>query len=162
MPSRPRRAARPSWRASSAATDVTPALWTGRFMQALLFVLDSLITLVVIAFLLRVLLPLVRADFRNPIGQAVLKATDPLVLPLRKVLRPAGRVDVASIVALVLVQIVGALMLRLAAGGGFDGASLLLETLLRLVHTVLQFYTIAIVVYALLSWLSPGTYSPAN
>ncbi len=131
-------------------------------MQALLFVLDSLITLVVIAFLLRVLMPLVRADFRNPIGQAVLKLTDPLVMPLRKVLPPAGRVDLASIIALVIVQFAGAMLLRLAAGGGFDGVSLLLETLLRLVHTVLQFYTIAIVVYALLSWISPGTYSPAN
>lgn len=131
-------------------------------MQALLFVLDSLITLVVIAFLLRVLMPLVRADFRNPIGQAVLKLTDPLVMPLRKVLPPAGRVDLASIIALVIVQFAGAMLLRLAAGGGFDGVSLLLETLLRLVHTVLQFYTIAIVVYAVLSWVSPGTYSPAN
>ncbi len=76
-------------------------------MRALLFVLDTLISLVVIAYLLRVLLPLVRADFRNPIGQAVLKVTDPLVMPLRKVLPPAGRIDTASIVAMLLVQLAG-------------------------------------------------------
>jgi len=58
-------------------------------MQALLYIIDALVTLVVIAFLLRVLMPIVRADFRNPIGQAVLALTDPLVRPLRRVLPPA-------------------------------------------------------------------------
>ena len=85
-------------------------------MQALIFVLDALITLIVIAFLLRALFPLVRADFRNPIGQAVLRVTDPLVLPLRKLLRPAGRVDVAAIVALLIVQITGTALIFGLAG----------------------------------------------
>jgi len=131
-------------------------------MQALLFVLDSLITLVVIAYLLRVLMPLVRADFRSPIGQAVMKLTDPLVMPLRRVLPPAGRVDLASVVALLIVQIVGALLLRLVAGGGFDLGSVIVQGLFSLLHTVLQFYSIAIVIYAMLSWVAPGTFSPAN
>jgi YggT family protein len=131
-------------------------------MQALLFVLDSLISLVVIAYLLRVLMPLVRADFRNPIGQAVMKVTDPLVMPLRRVLPPAGRVDLASIAALVIVQVAGALLLRLAAGGGFDFGGAVVQGVFNLLHTILQFYTVAIIVYALLSWVAPGTYSPAN
>ena len=131
-------------------------------MQALLFVLDSLITLVVIAFLLRVLLPLLRADFRNPIGQAVLKVTDPLVMPLRRVMAPAGRVDVASVVALLLVQFAGTLVLRLVAGHGFDPAAIVVQGMLGLLRTVLQFYFVAILIYAVLSWVAPGTYSPAN
>ena len=61
-------------------------------MQALLFILNALLTLVVVAFLLRLLLPLVRADFRNPIGEAVLKVTNPLVLPLRRMLPPGKRI----------------------------------------------------------------------
>lgn len=131
-------------------------------MRALLFVLDTLISLVVIAYLLRVLLPLVRADFRNPIGQAVLKVTDPLVMPLRKVLPPAGRIDTASIVAMLLVQLAGTIVLRLVVGYGLDPGILLVSALRSLLHTVLQFYVVAILVYALLSWIAPGTYSPAN
>ena len=131
-------------------------------MQALLFVLDTLISLVVIAFLLRVLLPLVRADFRNPIGQAVIKVTDPLVMPLRRVIPPAGRVDAASIVALLLVQLAGTVVLRLVGGYGFDPMAIVVHGLLGLLRTVLQFYFVAILIYALLSWVSPGTYSPAN
>ena len=76
-------------------------------MQALHFILTALFTLVVIAFLLRVLMPLVRADFRNPFGEAVLKVTNPLVLPLRKVMPPGKRLDPSSVVALLIVQFVG-------------------------------------------------------
>jgi YggT family protein len=130
-------------------------------MAAILFILDALLTLVVVAFLLRVLMPIVRADFRNPLGQAVLRFTDPLVRPLRRVIGPVGRVDMASIVALLLVQFTGAALLRLVAGGGFDLLATLVAGLLGLAQTVLRFYTVAILAYAVLSWIAPGAYSPA-
>ena len=109
-------------------------------MQALIYILDALITLVVIAFLLRALFPVIRADFRNPIGQAVLRVTDPLVLPLRRVLRPAGRVDVAAIVALVIVQIVGTVLVFGLAGAPMSAALIVSEALRQLARTVLQNY----------------------
>ena len=131
-------------------------------MAAIIFVLDALLMLVVVAFLLRVLMPLVRADFRNPLGQAVLRFTDPLVKPLRRVLGPVGRVDVASIVALLLVQFAGTALLRLVAGGGFALAATLVLGLTSLAQSILQFYSVAILAYAVLSWIAPGTYSPAT
>jgi YggT family protein len=131
-------------------------------MQALLYIIDALVTLVVIAFLLRVLMPIVRADFRNPIGQAVLALTDPLVRPLRRALPPAGRVDLASVAAVLLVQVIGSAILRVLAGGGFDLGAILLHAIVELLHTILQLYTVAILLYALLSWVAPGTHSPAN
>ena len=131
-------------------------------MAAILFVLDALLTLVVVAFLLRAVMPLARADFRNPLGQAVLRFTDPLVRPLRRVLGPVGRVDLASFVALLLVQFAGAALLRLVAGGGFDLAGTLVAGLTELVRTVLRFYSVAILAYAVLSWIAPGAYSPTT
>jgi YggT family protein len=131
-------------------------------MTAILFVLNALLTLVVIAFLLRVVMPMVRADFRNPLGQAVLHFTDPLVRPLRRVLRPVGKVDVASVVALVLVQLAGTAALSLVAGGGLAAGPILVHGLYGLAATILQFYSIAVLAHALLSWVAPGTYSPAT
>jgi len=131
-------------------------------MAAILFILDALLTLVVVAFLLRVIMPLVRADFRSPLGEAVLRFTSPLIMPLRRVLKPARRVDVASIAALLLVQFAGTAVLRLVAGGGFEFAPILVRGLFDLARTVLQFYTVAILVYALLSWVAPGGDSPAT
>jgi YggT family protein len=125
-------------------------------MAALLFVLDALLTLLVVAFLLRVLLPLVRADLRNPIGQAVLRVTDPLVMPLRRVIGPAGRIDVASIVALLLVQLAATALLRGIAGGRITVAPLVAGAARDLVHTVLQFYLVVVLLYALMSWVAPA------
>ena len=130
-------------------------------MQALLFIFDALFTLLVIAFLLRVLMPLVRADFRNPFGEAVLKITNPLVLPLRKLLPPGKRVDPSALAALLLVQFAGSALLRVMAGAGFQLESILLGGLLDLLHRVLQFYFFAVLLYALLSWFAGAAYSPA-
>ena len=131
-------------------------------MQALIFILDTLLKLVVCAFLLRLLLPLVRADLRNPVGQAVLNFTSPLVMPLRKVFRPVGRVDVASLAALLLVQLAGTAVLRLAAGLTLAPGPLLLHGLLDLAHTTLQFYFMVVLAYVILSWVAPGHYSPVG
>jgi len=130
-------------------------------MAALLFVLDALLTLVVIAFLLRLLLPLVRADLRNPVGQAVLKVTNPLVMPLRRLLGSAGRIDLASLVALLLVQFAGTAALLLIAGGSIAPLPLLLRAIRGLAQTVVQFYFVAVLLYALLSWIGPSGRGPA-
>lgn len=129
-------------------------------MAALLFIVDALLTLVVVAFLLRVLMPLVRADFRNPLGQAVLQVTSPLVLPLRKLLPSAGRVDVASLVALLLVQLAKTGVLRLVAGFGLAPAPLLVAAVRDLASTVLQFYFFVVLAHVLLSWVAPGNPTP--
>lgn len=130
-------------------------------MAALLFVLDALVTLFVIAFLLRLLLPIVRADLRNPIGQAVLKVTNPVVMPLRRLLGSAGRTDLAALVALLLVQLAGTAALRLAAGVGLAPLPLIVRALHDLAQTVLQFYFVAVLLYALLSWIGPAGRGPA-
>jgi YggT family protein len=130
-------------------------------MDALLFILDALLTLVVIAFLLRLLLPLVRADLRNPVGQAVLRVTNPVVMPLRRLLGSAGRIDLASLVALLLVQLAGTALLHLVAGGSLAPLPLLVRTVRDLAQTALQFYFVAVLIYALLSWIGPAGHGPA-
>src|ERR1700751_4108724 len=74
-------------------------------MSAIIFVVDTLLRLALFVVLARLLLQWVRADFRNPIAQAVVRLTNPLILPLRRVLPPVGKVDTASVVAVVLVAI---------------------------------------------------------
>src|SRR6187549_1663598 len=83
-------------------------------MDALIFVVRTVLqVLLVTVFLLRVLLPLVRADSRNQLSQAVIRLTNPLVLPLRRILPPIRKIDTASIVALLIVQIAATAILWL-------------------------------------------------
>lgn len=132
-------------------------------MDALIFIVRSILqVLLVTVFLLRFLLPLVRADARNPLSQAVLKITNPLVLPLRRIIPPAGRVDTASLVALLIVQLATTAVVFTLMGIGLSRPGLLAQSaLLSLALTVLQFYKFAVLVYVVLSWVAPGTYSPA-
>lgn len=133
-------------------------------MDALIFIVRTVLqVLLVTVFLLRVLLPLVRADSRNQLSQAVIRLTNPLVLPLRRILPPVGKFDTASLVALVIVQIATTATLWLlgAYPWVFTGAQFSQVVFLNLVTTVLQFYTFALFLYVLLSWVAPGTYSPA-
>ena len=134
-------------------------------MQALIFIVHTLLqVLLVTVFLLRVLLPLTRADARNQLSQAVIRLTNPLVLPLRRLLPPAGKIDTASIVALLIVQIAATATLWLL--GAYPSVEMPAQffyiALRSLLSTILQFYTFALVLYILLSWVAPGTYSPAS
>ena len=123
-------------------------------MDALHFLVDSVLTFLVYAFLLRVLLQLSRADFRNPLAQAVLALTNWLVMPLRRMLPPA---------ALVAIQLVATLvMFRLRAGALPPAFPLVVAALRTLAHSTLLLYTILIFVYALLSFVAPGARSPAT
>jgi YggT family protein len=130
-------------------------------MRELIFVVDTLFSLVVGAFLLRLLFQLVRADFRNPFAQAIVRITNPLVVPLRKVLPPIGRVDTASVVAVVVAQMLRTgLVYAMSTGGAPPLVPLLLLSVVELLDTTLLLFLIAIFVYVLLSWVSPDGYSP--
>jgi len=132
-------------------------------MAAIQYIVSALLWLLFFAFLLRVTLQFVRADFRNPISQAVLKVTNPLVLPLRRVIPPIGKLDLASIIALLLVQVASVYIEVALRGVGLPPpATMLVIAAIDLARKVLQFYLVALIIYAVLSWIAPGTYSPAS
>lgn len=132
-------------------------------MDALYFLVDSVLTFAVYAFLLRVLLQLLRADFRNPLAQAILALTSWLVLPLRRVLPPVRRFDTASFVALLGVQFAATqILFRLRTGALFPFLPLAEAALRALAQSTLLLFTVLIFVYALLSFVAPGTRSPAT
>jgi YggT family protein len=130
-------------------------------MTALIFIVNTLLSLGLFVVLARLLLQWVRADFRNPIAQAIVRLTNPLILPMRRVLPPIGKVDTASVVAVVLVAIIKVGILLALHGYGSPGLQLWAQGVaVELVETLLRTYYVAIVLYALLSLIAPGGYSP--
>ena len=130
-------------------------------MNALIFIIETLLSLAFFVVLLRLLLQLARADFRNPISQAVVRITNPVILPLRRVLPPMGKVDTASVVAVILAALVEVAILHALRGVGVPSAGTLLRAAaLEIVRTMLWTYFGAIFLYALLSLIAPGGYSP--
>jgi YggT family protein len=129
-------------------------------MNALVFIVRTLLSLVLFVMLLRLLLQWVRADFRNPVCQAVVRLTNWLVLPLRRVLPPIGRADTASMVAVIIVAFVEVAILYSLVGRGIPPAVLWVrEAALEIIRTTLWTFFYAILLYALLSFFGAG-YSP--
>ncbi len=131
--------------------------------SALIFILRSLIGLYIVSFVLRAMLQWVRADIRNPLSQFILRITNPLVRPVRHVLPSTGQLDSASLlIALALQLITTTILVRFACVGSIDPLQIAWISLLQLVHLVLRIYFLVIIVYVILSWVSPaGTYNPA-
>jgi YggT family protein len=130
-------------------------------MSALIFIVDTLLSLALFVVLARLLLQWARADFRNPIAQAVVRLTNPVILPLRRILPPVGKVDTASVVAVVLVAIIKVGILLALRGYGSPGVQLWVQSVaVELVESLLRTYFYAILLYALLSLIAPGGYSP--
>ena len=75
------------------------------FNEILGYLVQTFLSLYLVAMLLRFLLQLVRADFYNPISQFLVKVTNPLVIPLRRVVPPIGNIDTASLVVLLALEI---------------------------------------------------------
>ena len=130
-------------------------------MNALYFLVDTLMTLYLYVLILRFVMQLSRADFRNQVAHAVLVATNPIIMPLRRIFPPMGKVDSASVLAIILMAAltIGVLTF-LRAGVLLDPISWLVATALMLVRAFIMFYMGAIFIYALLSWVVPAGYNP--
>ena len=128
-------------------------------LTLLITTITHIVTLLVV---LRFLLQVVRADFYNPISQFVVKATDPLLKPMRRIIPGLFGVDFPSVVLALLVQIVG-LMLLLALNGGFvfNIIAYLFYAVFGVVEVTLNFYFFAIVILIIVSWVAPGGHNPA-
>ena len=131
-------------------------------MSALIYIIQTLLRLALYVVLLRLFLQWSRADFRNPICQAIVRLTNPLIVPLRRILPPVGKVDTASVVAVILVAIVEMVIVTSLAGISLDPLLVLRAAALEILSTTLWLYFYAIFLYALLSMVAPGGYTPLH
>ena len=130
-------------------------------MSALIYIIETLLSLVLFVVLARLLLQVVHADFRNPICQAIVRLTNPLIVPLRRILPPLGKVDTASVIAVVAVASVEVAVTFAFEGIGRAAPWLWLHAIaLAILHMLLWTYFYAIILYVVLSLVAPGGYSP--
>ena len=130
--------------------------------NALIFVFRTLLDLYIITFVLRFILQWIRADVRNPLTQFIIRITNPLVIPVRRVVPAVGGIDSATVLVVLLLELVAtAVLIQLACVGTPDAAQVFLLAIFRLINLVLRIYLFVILFYVILSWITPGTYNPA-
>ena len=126
------------------------------------YLVQTFLSLYLVAMLLRFLLQLVRADFYNPISQFLVKVTNPLVIPLRRVIPGLGGLDLASLLLAVLLQLAGIVLLLLINGIGLPGVfTLLVWSLLGVLGLLVNIYFFALLGMIILSWVAAGSRHPA-
>lgn len=124
-------------------------------------VVKTLVGLYLLLVVLRFLLQLVRADFYNPISQFIVKATNPLLIPLRRIIPGFGGIDLASIILAVVIQALAIVFILLLYGVGIDIAVVAAWSFVGILGLILKVYFWGLLITVIASWIAPGSYNPA-
>jgi YggT family protein len=126
------------------------------------YLIQTFLSLYLLAMLLRFLLQVVKADFYNPISQFMVKVTNPLVLPLRKVIPGYGGLDIATLLLTLVLQGAGIVAIMLLNGLGLPNPLLLIIwAALGVLGLLVKIYFFALLAMIILSWIAPGSRHPA-
>ena len=126
-------------------------------MSSVQFLIDFVFNLYLMVVLLRLWLQFARADFYNPFSQFVVKATQPIVAPMRRVLPSIGRLDTATLVLALLVAGLKIVTLNLALGGtGFNILSIVIVSFVIVLKEALTLVMYVLILRAIMSWVSQG------
>ena len=127
---------------------------------AAIFVIQTLGSLYLLIVLLRFILQLVRANFYNPLCQFIVKATQPLLKPLRRVIPSVFGLDMSSLVLAILVQMVIFAVVLTLSYMSFNILGLLLWAIIGVTALFLKVFFFAMIISVILSWVAPGSVSP--
>ena len=128
---------------------------------AAIFVIQTLGSLYLLIVLLRFILQLVRANFYNPLCQFTVRATQPLLKPMRRVIPSVFGLDMSSLVLAILVQMVIFAVVLTLSYMSFNILGLLAWALIGVFTLFLKVFFFAIIISVILSWVAPGGASPA-
>ncbi|MGB1262364.1 MAG: YggT family protein [Cognaticolwellia sp.] len=130
-------------------------------MEAINYLLKFAFDAVLMILVLRVWLQVVRADFYNPLSQFIVKVSNPLVIPLRRIIPGFGGIDLATIVLAYLVATLTFIIIPLLNGGPIDMLSALYLGLIYLIKQAGILLFIIMLIMALMSWVVQG-YNPTQ
>lgn len=133
----------------------------GALTEIAVFLIRTFGGLFFMAVLLRFLLQIARADFYNPISQSLVKLTNPLLKPLRRVIPGVMGVDMAALVLALVIKFTMFVLLSLLGLGGVNIALVLVWSLLACVVAILNIYYFALLVSIITSWVAQGSHNPA-
>lgn len=128
--------------------------------QVGMLLVNTIGSLVLLIVMLRFLLQLVRADFYNPISQFIVKFTNPVLIPLRRIIPGFGGIDIASLVLAYIVQVAFMAATMLVAGYGLPWANILVWALIGIPALLLNIYFWGLIITIIASWIAPNSYNP--
>jgi len=127
---------------------------------ATVYLISTLMDLYIAAIMLRLLLQWVRADFYNPLCQFLVKVTNPVLVPTRRIIPSIGKLDTASVVIMLVLELIQLLIIGMITQAGFEIQFMLLFTVRKLLFTLLMTYLVLIIARVIVSWIGGQSQHP--
>ena len=127
---------------------------------ALNYLISTLTDLYVTAILLRLLLQWAKADFYNPLSQFLIKITNPVLVPARRLIPSIGRLDTASVVVMLLLEMLQLVLINLLGKTEFGFQFLFLFAVQKLLIALLLTYFVLIIARVIVSWVASQSRHP--
>ncbi|MFT4634887.1 MAG: YggT family protein [Arenicella sp.] len=127
------------------------------------FLIEAIFNFALYVVLLRFWMQWVRADFRNDFGQFIVSATNPMIVPMRRLIPSLGVIDTATVLLAVSIAVLKFYALVLIAGGGLMSYSVLKMLgigVAAVLDSSIYVFLGAILVGIISSWINPQSYHP--
>ena len=128
--------------------------------NVLTFLIHTLFTLYIGAIIIRAILAMNRADFYNPISQFLVTITNPLLVPLRKIIPSIGKIDSASWVLIFGLKALEIFLLLIIRGIQANPEAILVATILQVIIMIVSIFLYAVIIRAILSWFAGTNMGP--
>jgi len=127
----------------------------------IIFLIDTLFSLYILAVLLRFLLQWCGADFYNPISQFLVKVTHPPLRILRRFVPSIGKIDTSSLILVLILQMLSDFSILLLKGVTINIGALTVLSITQLISLLINVFVFAVFARAILSWMNPGAFNAA-
>jgi len=128
--------------------------------NAATFLIETVFGLYILLVMLRFLLQWARADFYNPVSQFIVKATQPALKPLRKIIPGIGGLDAAALVFMIILKLVELWLVTGLLGLSPQIGGLVILSIAELLGLLINVFIFSILIQVIVSWVNPGMYNP--
>jgi len=128
--------------------------------NAATFLIETIFGLYILLVMLRFLLQWARADFYNPVSQFIVKATQPPLKPLRKIIPGIGGLDMAALLFMIVLKVVELWLVTGLMGLSLQIGGLLILSVADLLGLAINVFIFSILIQVIISWVNPGMYNP--
>jgi len=125
----------------------------GSGTNAFSYLVGTLLDLYITAVLLRLILQWVRADFYNPVCQFLVKVTNPIIVPLRRVIPSIRNLDTASVVLILALEFFSVWIASRISSSPLNFQQIVVFSIMKLAATLLMTYFFLIIASVILSWV---------
>jgi len=128
--------------------------------NASVFLVTMAFSFLLLMMMLRFFLHWVKADFYNPVSQFIASVTTPFVRPLQPLIPSLYGMDLATLLMALALQMLELILIFLLSDYALNFSAIFFISLSKLLQLSINIFFFAILIQALLSWISPGSWNP--